>query len=632
MRYRYILILCVWIEATFASSKVFYVSSSKGNDSFSGESLKTPWKSIVFAIKKVVEISNQIDCDVELLIDSGDYDVNEEIVLNGKQGKNQLFIKAIKAGNVTLRGDYVIRGMSGKGVIKHVCLKGIDLGVAVGDDNRLDFYCNNRRQPLAGWPNGDNLYIKKPLGTTVLKSGNRKEPIFEYDNRQMNRFAKKKDIFAHGYWANEWRDEYMRVTRIDTVNNSVTMETDFIWGFKQGRPYRLLNLQSELDSVGEFFVNRQDSMLYWYSESYNSKKDALTLTRLNAKQMLSITNSENVVVDGICFVGGRNNCTLIYNCKNVELRNCRISRFGDSGVQVKNSWDIDIDGCSFESLGGWGVTINSGNKVNLRPGNVTVNNCIFKSLSNYRETYRQAIHVLGCGVLIAHNHFIDHPQSALRVDANDVVIEYNVFEDLVKKSYDQGAFDICSNFSFRGIVIRYNYWRNINEKRNVAAVRFDDKISGHSVYGNIFENCGNTYFGAVQIHGGNHNHIFHNVFVDCPAAVSFDRWKKERFIKALEEDSKDKNLGMFSTDVYKKRYPELNKAWDVDINKNYIHDNLIINAKEPYRRDGGESVITNNKVVTESTKLTRNIPKLLRKYNMGDIPYKKMGVQRNIYQ
>ncbi len=632
---RFLLIYILWIfivDGCINSSKIYYVSSKHGNDSYSGESEKSAWQNIDTAIKRINTIAKQEKRDVILYIDSGVYEIDNELLIENKKTTNRLLIKAIEPGKVVFKGDYIISSVESDGNIKSVKLRNIDLGEAVGYNNRLDFYCNLQRQPLAEWPNGDNyLTIAKPLGHTKLESGNIKEPLFEYDNKHLNSLSTIQDIYAYGYWANEWRDEYIKVEQIDTLKHIIHLNTDFKWGFKKGQPYKIVNAFSELDSVSEFFLDRKDSVLYWYSKEYNSKQDVLSITKFNANQMLCIKDCKNVIIDGIRFIGGRNNCILIKDCEDVEINNCSMSKFGGTGIEVKNSWTITILGCLFQELGGWGISTNSGNRVNLKPANFQVKNCIFQNLSNYRETYRQAIIFQGCGALISNNRFIGHPSSALRIDANDVTIEYNTFENLVQKSADQGAFDICTNYSFRGIVIRYNYWRNINAKRNVAAVRFDDKISGHFVYGNVFEECGNSVFGAIQIHGGNMNKIYDNVFVNCPAAVSFTRWEKTRFLKTLEKDTCDKNLGLFASNIYKKKYPELNNSWNEDINKNFVYDNLIINAKEPFRREGSENVINNNRIITDTTDAVQNISVLLMSYGINNIPFNKIGVKQNIY-
>ena len=137
-----------------------------------------------------------------------------------------------------------------------------------------------------------------------------------------------------------------------------------------------------------------------------------------------------------------------------------------SGVKITKSDDVTIEGCLFEELGGWGIDANVGDLITLNPANLQVKNNIFRRLSNYKETYRQAIRFKGCGALIANNHFVDHlSSSAIRVDGNDVLVEYNVFEDIVKKSGDQGAFTMYKNSSYRGVVVRYNYRKNINGKK-----------------------------------------------------------------------------------------------------------------------------------------------------------------------
>lgn len=617
-------------RSIFANQKVFYVSAKNGDDNYSGETLKKPWKDIHYAINRVTQICNRNNCDVDLFIDSGNYYVCGEISINGLN--NKLRIKAIKEGSVKIHGDCLVENLEGNGKIKHVSLKGKNLGVAVGYSNRLDFYCNNIRQSLAGWPNGNYLKIDKTHGTTLLKSGNYKEPIFEYTEKEINKFANCKDVFAYGYWAYNWFDEYEKVDKIDTLTNTITLKECSPYGLKQGMRYRLLNLYSELDSAGEYYVDRSDSILYWFpSKGFNAKKDRLTITELNAKQMLSISNCNNVTIEGIVFSGGRNDGLLIKDCENITVYNCKFERFGNTGIKLQDSWNVNIKGCYLESLGGWGLNIKAGDIKNLISGNVTVSNCVFKGLSNYRDTYRQAIQFDGCGALIAHNIFEDHPSSALRINGNDVTIEYNVFDDLVKKSSDQGAIDIYNNYSYRGIVIRYNYWKNIDSKANVAAVRFDDIISGEAVYGNIFENCGNSYFGAIQIHGGNNNRVYGNLFLDCPCSVSFDKYDKNSFLKKLNEEAKDKNLGLFTTSIYKQKYQELNNPFDKGINKNFVYNNIIVNAKEPFRRSGNENIIQDNKLDSVPLNSKNKISHLLKQYKLKNIPFKEIGIGRNIY-
>lgn len=612
-------------------SQTYRVSSSKGSDTNDGSN-KKPWKTIGHAVK-YLSLNVKKGADITLLMDDGDYLVDEEVSLMNQIDKRNFVVKARHPGKVKIRGDYAITLIEDTCCIKQIRLSNIDLGVPIGEKNRLDLYHNHKKQQLSAWPNDTCLMIGEPLGKTEVRPGVKKEPVFGYTNRHIEGLSQQKDLYIHGYWYADWIDEYAWVEEIDTTERIISLNTNFSFGFNKNGTYRFLNALTELDEPGEFYVDRIDSVLYWYPDKgYNPKKDELTITSLRSEQMMKLYKTKNIIFDGICFMGGRNDCISIQDCENITFRNCRFSEFGGTGVKINNSGKVTIDGCLFQELGGWGINANVGKISSLEPANLVIRNNIFKQLSNYRDTYRQSIRIVGCGVLIANNTFVEHPSSAIRIDGNDVVVEYNRFEDIVKRSGDQGGLDMYKNYSYRGIIIRYNYWKNINGKKNVSAIRFDDKISGQQVYGNIFENCGSSYFGAIQIHGGNNNNIFKNIFLNCSAAISFDNWEPEVFLKAMESDSKDKNLGLFTTETYKQKYPDLHKPWNENINRNFIHDNFFVNIQDSIRRNGGESEVKDNRSLELSNKQTTSIPKLLKRYGARDIPFKKMGTMKNIYQ
>ena len=123
-------------------------------------------------------------------------------------------------------------------------------------------------------------------------------------------------------------------------------------------------------------------------------------------------------------------------------------------------------------------------------------------------------------------------------EGNDHVIELNEVHHVVTETDDQGGLDMFFNPTYRGNVIRWNYWHDIGNDRpcGQAGVRLDDSISGTLVYGNIFQRCSRAQFGGVQIHGGKENIVDNNVFLDCPIAVSFSPWGESRWKSFLAGD------------------------------------------------------------------------------------------------
>mgnify|MGYP000293662063 CR=1 FL=1 len=130
--------------------------------------------------------------------------------------------------------------------------------------------------------------------------------------------------------------------------------------------------------------------------------------------------------------------------------------------------------------------------------------------------------------------------SAMRIEGNDHLIEYNEIHSVVYEFDDQAGIDMFGNPAYRGNVIRFNFWHHIGSGHNVAGqagIRLDDFISAVHVYGNVFYRSAGGRFGGVQIHGGKDNVVDNNLFVDCKYALSFSPWGNARWLERLARDS-----------------------------------------------------------------------------------------------
>jgi hypothetical protein len=154
---------------------------------------------------------------------------------------------------------------------------------------------------------------------------------------------------------------------------------------------------------------------------------------------------------------------------------------------------------------------------------------------------------------------------------------------VVKESDDQGAVDMFGNPLYRGVVIRWNRWRDIRggTHNGAAGVRLDDMISGVVVHGNVFERCGAVFFGGVQVHGGKDNLIDGNLFLDCFAGVSFSRWGERRWL-----DGTASFLRQAEAPPYAARYPEL-ATMKTGADVNDVSRNVFVRCGRAFLRDGG---------------------------------------------
>ena len=243
--------------------------------------------------------------------------------------------------------------------------------------------------------------------------------------------------------------------------------------------------------------------------------------------------------------------------KNCLIADCRIEQFGLDGIHIDEGSGHGISGCLLSTFGCGGIKIKGGNRKNLTPANHFVEQTIVEYFSLFKRTYEPAVHLDGCGIRISNNRFRYSSSSAMRLEGNDILIEYNQISHVVSESDDQGGVDMFYNPSYRGNVISYNHWSNISggTRHGAAGVRLDDMISGVTIYGNLFERCGAVNFGAVQIHGGKDNLIENNLFYQCFAVVSFSSWGEKRWLNTLD-----------SPVIQKKLYEE------VDIRSPFVHE------------------------------------------------------------
>ena len=504
--------------------------------------------------------------------------------------------------------------------------------------SRPELYCNSSLQTLARWPDEGLTKAGVSRGKTELPAtytGERgtREGAFEYIEKRINRWALENDIRTGGYWYWDWSEEYHKVDRIDTLSRTVFIREPYHrYGYKDSLRYYGLNLFCEMDKPGEWYLDRLTGLLYWYPpEKIKPAGAEVRLTTFGAPYMIELKNCSNITIKGLAFQESRGSAILISDGNNCKVADCRIERFGLDGIHIKEGSDHCISGCLLRSFGYGGIKITGGNRKDLTPAGHIVEHTIVEYFSLFKRTYEPAIHLTGCGIRINNNRLRFSSSSAMRLEGNDFLIEYNQISHVVSESDDQGGIDIFYNPSYQGIVIRYNHWSDITggTRHGAAGVRLDDMISGVHIYGNIFERCGALHFGGVQIHGGKDNVVENNLFYKCFAAVSFSPWGEERWLRQLDSPvikTKIYEEVNINSPVYLEKYPLL-KSLRSDPDKNIVINNLIVDCKNIFLRNNKSQVLINNYSIDADDKSLETLCSsgFLSKYGLKPIPFKDIG-------
>ncbi len=121
----------------------------------------------------------------------------------------------------------------------------------------LELFFQDRPMQLARWPNAGWVKI---AGVPGGKDGGR----FGYDGDRPKRWLDADDVWVHGFWTHDWADTYERVASIDTEKRVIsTAPPHGAYGYTKGKRFYALNLLEELDSPGEWYLDRQSGILYF---------------------------------------------------------------------------------------------------------------------------------------------------------------------------------------------------------------------------------------------------------------------------------------------------------------------------------------------------------------------------------
>ncbi len=599
-------LLCTYLS----QAKVFYVSPT-GNDDNPGTA-ESPWKSPAASIAKATLYMQQnTRQNATVIFLPGIYHSNTKINIQPTPGR--LTLKASVIGEVIFDGGTYLENLQ---EVRDVSLANMKMYKTilpadaascpiVAENFRLEIYANGQRLHPARYPNTGFITIAQTLGHTVTPKNSIKEGLLLYDDNNLQPLCQEKDAWLHGFWFYDWADSYQKISAINTKRRVIALEGDeYGYGFKSGARFYALNAFSFLDDANEYYLDRDRHTLYWIASNETlPSRYCLTIADFKNDYMLEAVGVSNLTIDGITFRYGNRAINILDGRRNI-VSNCHILQMTSDAVHFQGGREHQLNCCLIEHIGGNGLMAIGGDRKTPTPSAFSVTDNIFRDISYYLYTFRRAVYFNGCGLNISHNYFTDMPASAIRIDGNDVTVDNNLFEQVVKESDDQGAFDMHFNPSYRGIVIKNNYWKNIgNATRNkVAAIRLDDMISGENIHDNFFDQCGSQMFGAIHLFGGKDNRISHNTFYRCPTAISCTpygtKWKEE--LNTTPMHKKLYSEVDINSSVYQNKYSELKHSILANPDQNYITRNVLVGCTNSFVNTD-KSIINSNRILKNGT-------------------------------
>lgn len=450
-----------------------------------------------------------------------------------------------------------------------------------------ELFCGENRMTLSRYPNEGYLLIQKVLdngdasetydtGKTVKlldKWEKMKSPrggTFQMDEEtvhRIRRWSNGEDRWIFGFFKWDWADASTRITKLDAEKGTITTEHAAYYGFTagghgQGGRYYFYNILEELDQPGEWYLDRNEAMLYFYPPE-GAENLPLTLS-VSERDVLTLDHADFLTFSGFCFQGSRGNAvTAVGNSNKIE--NCSVRLMGGGGIQMTGN-DNQVCHCEISRVGSYGIRLTGGDRQTLTESrNVAAYNTIHH-WSEVINTYQGGITLNGVGGLAAHNELHHSPHTAIFYTGNNHVMEYNQIHDVCLNTRDAGAIYSGRSYTWYGNIIRYNYLYWVGSDMGEAhGIYFDDNLSGQTAYGNILEDIRGA---AFLIGGGREIVLKHNLMIRADWSIHYDARGREGLLEGgwygyalaphTEEVARLKEVDICSRQ-WAKQYPRLAK-------------------------------------------------------------------------
>ena len=406
-----------------------------------------------------------------------------------------------------------------------------DFGELGGVAGGIKLFCSGKRLPLGRWPNEgwaearskNTLGLDEYAAEEVAKQRKLGKVLaFRFEGKGPRRWADLEKVWIRGIWQQEYFMEAWHPQDFDPEKRQIAMEFDVFPHLRDWRRFYVANVLEEIDSPGEWYLDRERGVLYLLPPE-EFRKAPLMASMLEST-MVALSNTSYVTIQGLTLEVMRGTAVSIGGGKHNRIAGCTIRNARQAAhVSGENN---GIVGCDIYDLGGMGIHLVGGDRKTLTPAHLYAVNNHIHHYSRLLKNWQPAVKVKGVGHRVAHNHIHHAPQYAVNYEGNDHVFEFNHMHDLCLEMSDVGVIGCGTDWTYRGNIIRCNFIHDIPERPypGVVSVYFDNCASSAEVFGNVF--CRMPK--AVMIGGGRDFLIHNNIFIECDNPVYMDnrglRW------------------------------------------------------------------------------------------------------------
>jgi hypothetical protein len=421
----------------------------------------------------------------------------------------------------------------------------------------LELFFEDKPMTLARWPNEGFVKIAglvEPDTVNVRGTKGSKTGKFMYEGDRPERWAGENDLWVHGYWFWDWSDERQKIESIDTEKRIISVVPPYHgYGYRIGQWFYGMNILAELDAPGEWYLNRETGVLYFWPPAPIEKGRAVVSV---TDRLVSLNSVSCMAIEGVIFEACRGTAIVMEDCMDTRIAGCTLRNLGGKAIQIEGGRGNGVVACDIYGTGSGGIGLQGGVRTSLTAGGHFAENNHIHHYGRWNRMYTPAIAIDGVGNRAAHNLIHDAPHMAIGFGGNDHVIELNEIHNVCLESNDAGAIYAGRDWTMRGTVIRHNYLHDITgfRGRGCVGVYLDDMFCGTKIHGNVFYRVTRAAF----IGGGRDCIVQNNIFVDCQPSLHIDARALGWAGYHVDTTMTQRLQAMpYTSEIWRQRYPEL---------------------------------------------------------------------------
>ncbi|MCX7819511.1 MAG: right-handed parallel beta-helix repeat-containing protein [Kiritimatiellae bacterium] len=405
-----------------------------------------------------------------------------------------------------------------------------------------------RRLPMARTPNGDAAapHTRGWMFANGTKVSMHQELPGELRDRCQYR---AEDAPAWREWQGaeivvfpryNWWNDVVRVKSVEVGQRRVLLERNASYAIRPGDRYYLRGVRSALDAPGEWWHEAATDRL-WMIPPEAVHPDAAPPVRVGrlATLLAFRPGASWIRVERIRFECAQSHAVLMHGATQCVVAACTVRSAGDHaghGIGIWEGLSNVVFGCDISEVGASGVSVGGGDRISLRGGAHTVENCYIHHVG---LEYAQGVgvSVAGVGHRIAHNLIHDGPRMGIMYSGNNLRIEFNRIRHMNLDTSDTGGTYTAGRdwISSRGTLLRHNFIHDMfglhaeGECLTMPGFAFgiyqDDNAGGVDIIGNVVLRCSRA---ALMLHNARDTRIVNNIFVDCgERMLEYNGWTPE---------------------------------------------------------------------------------------------------------